>query len=435
MPVSEDLKQTKAMEERKRQEQAGQVLMQERQLPVNISDMKSFAWGRFTWRDVLVSGLCIMIPALLMLPLSAILPIWIVLIIAIILALPLLYFANRHLFTGDLPIEEQIRIAMANKGNSDLLVWDKTKRDGRYVETATQNFVPEIEFTEDNYVLLPHGGGFSVLQVTCDDTMMAKNTEQLAIYQRFNTVLNSLVTDTDTIPIQILLKSSPIDIESYIEIATQNMYRIQQEPPEKYRPLLEARANDYLALLGAMDSKAQFYYDYYVVITYREDAEGVGDDSMNTASVRRQRMKEKVNPLQKRQETLAGMDFEIGEDRKKKIKEATREKKFSRRRVLETLKKRTQVVMGRLKQCGTTYTDVSARVLTREEISKLFFQCYNSQDKEIIDTVVSESLYPKVTMTSSDVYRDFPDLFKRPEKKRGDKASAMQRAGALGRRR
>ena len=61
LPVSEDLKQTKAMEERKKQEQAGQVLMQERQLPVNISDMKSFMhfFTRVAWAQI--TNICNMV--------------------------------------------------------------------------------------------------------------------------------------------------------------------------------------------------------------------------------------------------------------------------------------------------------------------------------------------------------------------------------------
>ena len=434
--TSNDLKQTKAAQEKERQERAYNQLMTEYPLPTNLSDMKSFAWGKFTWRDVFVTFFCLLIPALLMMSLSAIIPVWICLIIAIALAIPLVYFANRHIFTGDLPIEEQIKIAMANAGASDLLVWDKTKRGSHYVETATQNFVPEIEFTEDNYVMLPgggdkSGGGFAVLQVTCDDIVMSKNTDKLQIVGGFNNVLNSLVNETDCTPIQILMKASLIDIESYLESAMDEIFRIEQQP--NFKPLLDARANDYANMLQTMNDETQYYYDYYIIVTYRPDAEDVGNDTMTTGSVRKQKMKEKINPLRKRQETLSQVEFEIGDDRKKKLKEASRQKRFDRRRTRETLKRRTQNLITRMKNCGTTYTDVSTRLLTREEVSKLFFQCYNSTDKDIIDTVVTESLNPKTTIYSKSVYRDFPDLFRPPKKKTVDKTKMIQRHGALGR--
>ena len=69
--VQRDFKLTKAEREKEIQAEAARNLAQEWPLPNNLSDLKSFAFGSLTWRDMLFVGASELIPVLLMMPFSS----------------------------------------------------------------------------------------------------------------------------------------------------------------------------------------------------------------------------------------------------------------------------------------------------------------------------------------------------------------------------
>lgn len=430
--VQKDFKLTKAEKEKELQAQAAQELYYSYPLPDNISEMKSFAFGQFTWRDVMFMGGAEIVGVMLMLPFQAVLPMWLCIVIGVVIGLPFAFLSIKHVFTGDLPIEERVKIALAEKGKSNLLYWDKTKeQNGDYVLSSTQSFVPDLEFTADDMILLPgEKGGFTVIELSVDDVSQAKNTDMLGIVNSFKRLLDSLIQDTDCTPIQIMLKSIPKNLKSYIAAAEQRAEEIEER--QKY--CAAARAEDYADQLRELDEDKAFYYKYYIVVTYREDTEHVGEDTMNTASVRRQKLKEKgLNPLNKRAKAAKNADFKVGmteEERKQAMRQTNRESEFGRRRTRDALERRVGMIANMIRDLGSTHTAVQPRILSEQEIAKLIFDCYNSEDKNVVDAVLTGALLDKDTIYSANMYREYPELFALPKKPRENKTLSAQKRGA-----
>lgn len=405
MAVKEDLEQLRTEKEKEEQETAAEALYISYVLPRNVNDMKDYAWGRFTWRDVIASIAALGIPVVFMLLFQAFIPQIACVIIGIILGIPPLILVNKHMVTGDLPIEERIKISLHDRGERDLLFWDKTKNNGEYVSTSTQSFMPTISFT-DNIAIRPNEGGFAVVKITVDDMTFQKYTDSLKVLSGFAQFLNALLNDVENIPIQILIKSNQQTLNDYIDRAVDNVTRASMNN----KPIMSVRAEDYAAALIDMDSTITYFYDYYIILPYNKDTETVGNDSMKSASVQRERIKEKANPF-KRKTGADQMDFEIGEDRKKKIREFNRDSEYGEIRTKQILSMRLQKVLNFIGDIGTTKSEVKAKVLTAKEIAELFYEVYNTQDKYTISSVVEAALNRKDVVFSPDVYRDFPDIF------------------------
>lgn len=430
--VQKDLKLTKAEREKEQQAEAYQQLMFSYPLPDNISEMKSFAFGNFTWRDVVLAIGSEFVGVVLLLPMQIFIPLWLCVIIGAIIALPLAFLSIKHVFTGDLPFEERVKIELSERGQTNLLHWDKTKdTKGRYVGTSTQSFVPELTFSEENYAMLPNNeGGFAVIELAVDDISQAKNTDLVGVVNSFKRMLDSLIKDADCTPIQIMLKSIPKNLKDYIDSSEQRAIEIENN--EKY--MAAERAVDYAELLQALDNDHSFYHKYYIVITYRQDAEKVAEDTMDTVSVRRKKIQDKgLNPLNKRAKLAKDTNFTVGmteEDRRRAMKERNKEAEFGQLRTKEALDRRVGAAVNMLRDLGSTHTDVKPRLLTQHEIAKLVFECYNSEDKNVVDDVLAGALTAKDTIYSAAMYRSFPELFALPKKKKSDKTLQAQKTGS-----
>ena len=407
--VAEGLSLQKTEREKKRQSEALSELSRPYSLPKNISDMKSYAWGKFTWRDVIVSGACILVPCLIMMSFQAFIPTYVCLIIGFAIGLPLVFVANKHVFSGDLPIEQQVAIYLKEAGQSNLLSWDKTKINGAYVPSATQSFVPDIQIEQNDYALINgNHGGFAIDQIDVEDSTMAKYTDQLMLYQQFCSTLNQCIDDQKEIPIQIYMQSTLTPLKGWMS----NTIDAINEMDGTSTSVKRDRALDYLGLLGRFDSREKYSYRYYVVTTYRDDAEGVGDKSMNTTSVRREQLKENMNPFKKKMEAAEAADYKIGEDRSAKTKEYMQASQFGMTRTNAELDNRLLKVESAIDTMGSTHTGIQARKLSSAEISRLFYEFFNDTDKYTSVPILQQALDPKVTLMSQDVYKDFPDMFK-----------------------
>lgn len=407
--VVEGLSLQKTEREKRRQSEALAALNRPYSLPKNISDMKSYAWGKFTWRDVIVSGACLLVPCLIMMSFQAFIPTYVCLIIGIAIGLPLVFLANKHVFSGDLPIEQQVAIYLRNAGQSNLLSWDKTKLNGAYVPSATQSFVPDIQIEHNDYALINgNHGGFAIDQVDVEDSTMAKYTDQLMLYQQFCSTLNQCIDEQKEIPIQIYMQSTLTPLKGWMS----NTIDAIGEMNGTSMVVKRDRALDYLGLLGRFDSREKYSYHYYVVTTYRDDAEGVGDKSMNTTSVRREQLKENMNPFRKKMEAADAVDYKIGDDRSAKTKEYMRASQFGMTRTNAELDNRLLKVESAIDTMGSTHTGIQARRLSSSDISRLFYEFFNDTDKYTSVPILQQALDPKVTLVSKDVYKDFPDMFK-----------------------
>lgn len=407
--VAEGLSLQKTEREKRRQSEALAALNRPYSLPKNISDMKSYAWGKFTWRDVIVSGACILFPCLIMMGFQAFIPTYVCLIIGVAIGLPLVFLANKHVFSGDLPIEQQVAIYLRNAGQSNLLSWDKTKLNGAYVPSATQSFVPDIRIERNDYALINgNHGGFAIDQVDVEDSTMAKYTDQLMLYQQFCSTLNQCIDEQKEIPIQIYMQSTLTPLKGWLS----NTIDAINDMSGASTVVKRDRALDYLGLLGRFDSLEKYSYRYYVVTTYRDDAEGVGDKSMNTTSVRREQLKENINPFKKKMEAADAIDYQIGDDRSAKTKEYMRASQFGMTRTNAELDNRLLKIESAIDTMGSTHTGIQARRLSSSDVSRLFYEFFNDTDKYASVPILQQALDPKVTLVSKDVYKDFPDMFK-----------------------
>lgn len=412
--VREDLRLTKSEAEQERQAQAAGRLYRRKKLPKNMSEMKSYAWGRFTWRDLLMSGAALGIPIVLLLPLQVFIPVWVCVLVGALIGAYPVFLVNRHVLTGDLPIEEKIRIKVGNIGERDLLSWDKTRVGDSYTPYSTQSFVPDVSFTDDGYAILPgNQGGFSAIRIEIDDITKSKYTEQEGIVLAFSALLNRLVTNNECVPIQLYMKAKEQQLDNYVQQAISDTYRASRSGADA----MSARAADQARLLYKMDTVVRYMYEYYVIVTYRDDAEDVGNDSMNTFGVKREQLKEKANPFKKQMDATRDVDFKIGDDRAKMAKRYLKEKQFGYARTVAALEKRTRIVLGALSSMGTAAINVNTELLSKSDMSRLFYDCYNESTKYTTDTLLEQALHPKIALLSDAVYEDFPELFSKPKER------------------
>lgn len=406
-------KLSKAEKEKERERKSYNSLYSSWPLPNNVNEMKSFAWGKFTWMDLFRSAIALIIPiAIVGLPLSLLIPSWIAFLIGGALGIPLIIIVNKHMLTGDLPIEERLQIFIKNIGSKNLLSWDKTKMDGHYLETSTQSFVPDVNF-EDNFVILNDAtGGFSIIKVETDELFSAKYSTQLATLQSYRFLLNNLLNRHGVIPIQIYLKSVKQELGPYVDNATDDLKRVFNLK----KNTMYARAYDYRKLMQALDYNIMYHYEYYIIITYREDAEEVGNDTMKSISVKRDQLKEKANPFQKKMKATENIEFQIGDDREKVAKENMKDSnEFSRLKTIAALTKRTEIISNSVSALGGNYSQVEPETLGREEIARLIYDCFNDDDKYTADSVLKQALANKTAIVSTKVYDDCPELFEKPE--------------------
>lgn len=431
--IQKDMKLTRAEKEKETQRQAYDELMYSYPLPENIGDMKSFAIGSLTWRDVIFVVVSEGVPVLIMMAFSTLIPQWLCIVIGVVIGLPFSFLSLKHIFTGDLPVEERVKIALSEQGKTNLLNWDKTKKaDGEYVDTSTQSFVPQLIFSDDSYILLPNNkGGFAVIELTVDDMSQAKNTDLVGVVRGFRFLLNRLIQENDCTPIQIMLKSVPKNLRGFISSAEHAVDEIRMK--EKY---VEAeRADDYAALLHALDMDVAFYYRYYIVVTYREDAEHVAEGSVNTASIRRDKLKEKaMSPLNNKAKRARSADFAVGlseEERKAYLRELNRETEFGTKNTKAALERRVDTVANSIRELGSTHTEVKAHLLTKAEMARLVYECYNTEEKNALDSILMGALEDKDTIYSVSMYKEYPELFSIRKKLKTGAASHLQKNGML----
>ena len=191
------------------------------------------------------------------------------------------------------------------------------------------------------------------------------------------------------------------------------------------------RALNYANYLQYISTSERFYYDYYIVVTYREDAEEAGNDTINSAGVRREKFKDSANPMKNKEKVMNNVEGELGEDMAVKRKEALANADFGEINTRNAMNNRIETVVQAVKARGTTHSSINAEMLTREQVSKLFFQCYNSDDSRFLDKVIDQSIDPKVSLTSVEVRRDFPGLFPKPEIEKEDRFATLQQRGTV----
>lgn len=101
-----------------------------------------------------------------------------------------------------------------------------------FVRNSTQEHL-DIEDIKNDYVFLKTGGVVAVIQTTAVNFDLLSEIEQDAMIGAFSMLLNSL-----TFPIQVMVRSKRLDISKYID----QVYKIEQQ---QKNPLLKFQAESY----------------------------------------------------------------------------------------------------------------------------------------------------------------------------------------------
>jgi hypothetical protein len=123
------------------------------------------------------------------------------------------------------------------------------------VKATTQDHL-EIEDIKDNLAILKNGGVSAVLQTTAVNFDLLSEIEQDAMIAAFSMLLNSI-----TYPIQIVVRSKRLDITKYLE-------KVQRVEKKLDDPLLKAQAQGYRKFVQDVIEKNDILdKKFYVVVT------------------------------------------------------------------------------------------------------------------------------------------------------------------------
>jgi len=100
------------------------------------------------------------------------------------------------------------------------------------IKNSTQEHL-DIEDIKNDYVFLKTGGVVAVIQTTAVNFDLLSEIEQDAMIGAFSMLLNSL-----TFPVQVLVRSKRLDISKYIDL----VYKVEQQQKD---PLLKFQAESY----------------------------------------------------------------------------------------------------------------------------------------------------------------------------------------------
>jgi len=101
-----------------------------------------------------------------------------------------------------------------------------------FIHNSTQEHL-DIEDIKDDYVFLKNGGVAAVIQTTAVNFDLLSEIEQDAMIGAFSMLLNSL-----TFPVQVIVRSRRLDISKYID----QVYKVEQQQKD---PLLKFQAESY----------------------------------------------------------------------------------------------------------------------------------------------------------------------------------------------
>ncbi|MDA0376159.1 MAG: hypothetical protein O3A80_02520 [bacterium] len=214
------------------------------------------------------------------------------------------------------------------------------RRRTRNKKIATQRFVPISEIRNDT-VLLKKGGLRAVLEVGTLNFNLKSETEQQGIISGYESFINTL-----TFPLQIVIRSTKVNIDPYIE-------QIRQKAIIQEKDLLREQTESYAIFVEKIVEVADIMQKRFLVVVPLDDTE------------------EKKSPLSQFFSWI-GID-----DSKSKI---TYHRKYFNEKSIK-LKDRVNLVDSGLRNIG-----LSTRRLTTMELIEMYYEIYNpttSQEQKL----------------------------------------------------
>src|SRR3989338_2167317 len=208
---------------------------------------------------------------------------------------------------------------------------------------ATQRYLRFAEI-RDNYIVLPDGSLRAVLKVSSVNFDLKSEEEQNGLIFSYQQFLNSL-----EFPIQIVVKSKKLDIDTYLE-------RLTKVAEDHEEGLLKDQTYEYIEYVRKLVELADIMQkDFYVVVPY------------DTTHL------QKMNPLEKLFNILAPGDTMAAYKRRLDEFESLR----------HGIKQRINTTASSLQRCG-----LSVDQLNTAELIKLLYETYNpvpSQREKVIN--------------------------------------------------
>lgn len=209
---------------------------------------------------------------------------------------------------------------------------DSVRQKKATSQVSTQLYLPFAEI-RDNTVVLKNGGVRAILRTSSINFNLKSEAEQNAIIYSYQAFLNTL-----EFPIQILLKSKKLDIDSYLET-------LKGAAKKQQNPLLRQQTVEYAEYIKRLVEYADIMQkDFYVIVPY---------DPLRS---------QKTNIFSKMIDHLTPKDS-LGKIRQ-------RHKEFHD--VKKGLTQRVNLIKAGLTQCG-----LSVEQLTTQEIIETLYRTYN----------------------------------------------------------
>jgi hypothetical protein len=332
-------------------------------MPGNISDIQNRIIGNFTLRDIGVAMVSLALPAAFFSFIFDLTGNFILgFIPAIILGAFFISIGFMHMFSDMEPVEKWIVSWFHFKSSPKEFIWKKEIIDmnGYYASDSTQSFF-QFNINPDG-ILLYHNdqGGAALLKIEGVDYQLLSGGERDVVISTFGDFLDSL-----NFPIQLLIKTTPLDLRNQIFDAKKYIEQNQQ-----YERLQQA-SMDYAAFLeGYQESNWIYNKSMYIILPYTQKSEDAGNQSLglvNTASAENIRTK---NPINK----MMGKSGEDSLDLS-----ALRTKEFSKEFTTKVLSDRIQVVS----QFISSMPGISCIKASLPEYVELFYYFFNINESNI----------------------------------------------------
>lgn len=207
------------------------------------------------------------------------------------------------------------------------------KKAAPKIHATTQKFI-EIVDISDKIVLLHGGNACLVIEITANNFTLLSQREQDAKIYAYASLLNSL-----TFPIQLLIRNKLVDISSYVKTLEEEERRTENQLLAKHIGLYRDFVHQMVKVNAVLNKQ------FYIVISYSPLEAGV-----------------------------TGAKQAVGKTAAQDVALETARK---------TLQAKADTMIGQLKRLA-----VSAKVLEKEELVKLFYDIFN---EDLIDAAQLEN--------------------------------------------
>lgn len=349
-------------------------------IPRAIANFENLIWKDLSMRDVIVIAAVALVAALV----SRIPPNPVAqLVVAALIAIPGLVLSLYHLVSDADRIEVILKRKIAYHSHIHDLTWRKEYEDigDGYMGDTTQSVFPRFTVDENGYLRFDRsegGGGAALIAIEASDYVMRRGDEQRATIGGWYSFLEGIARDG--IPVQVVVKSVPLDLSGEIEGLTLR----RDAFPEG--SALRRAAEFHLEDLDELQNGGYVLFEkrYYMVIPYLPGREGAGRASLGYGVGLAGEQLKANNPLSrflKRKQQAAAAELDL----------SVEAQTFDPSTTTRILRGRVDTVLSLLRGIE----GLSARVARGEEYVELMYYFFNPGDSKlryVLDNGIRQNL-------------------------------------------